>query len=241
MVTSLAVLAVLAAEPVRVGSPGFTGVGLAAGEAETFSEHVATKLSEQSGLKVITSKEIAALLGAERQKQLLGCSDGTECMAELAGALGTEVLLLGTLSKVGSGYVVTLKLVSTKEGAAFATLSERAATADDVLGVLERAANDFAAKLREKYGGASPSVLRDKWWVGGLVGGVTSLIGFTIYGFVFLAQQQLIAGEGNYMNLTYARAEVTVNQMYFQQQLGLGVLCAGAAILLASIIVRLVL
>ena len=39
-------------------------------------------------IRVMTSGEVAQVIGLERQKQLLGCSEtGASCMAELAGAL----------------------------------------------------------------------------------------------------------------------------------------------------------
>lgn len=62
------------------------------------SEVLATHLREH-GLKVMTGRDIGAVLGLERQKQLLGCmDDSTSCSAELAGALGVGALVVGTVA-----------------------------------------------------------------------------------------------------------------------------------------------
>jgi hypothetical protein len=50
------------------------------------------------GLVVTTPSDIRALLGLERQKQLLGCDEGASCLAELSGALGAGAIIAGQLA-----------------------------------------------------------------------------------------------------------------------------------------------
>ena len=51
---------------------------------------------------VTSSKDVQAIVGLDRQKQLLGC--GTQsCSAELAGALSVDAPLFGSVAKAGSG------------------------------------------------------------------------------------------------------------------------------------------
>ena len=95
-------LAAHAAGPVpKLAAPGLNGVGLDAAFAGFAGEHLAQQLRE-AGLEVVTGSEIGAVLGIERQKQLLGCSAGASCMTELANALGADGVVLGDLAQVGS-------------------------------------------------------------------------------------------------------------------------------------------
>src|SRR5438045_2465034 len=91
--------------PVRLASPGWSMVNVDARVGEFFADHFANQLGLQPGIQVTTKGEIASLLGFERQRQLLGCStDQASCLAELAGALGVDGLISGSIARFGSGY-----------------------------------------------------------------------------------------------------------------------------------------
>ncbi len=76
-----------------------------------------------------TKRDIEQILGLERQKALLGCSEGsTTCLAELSGALGVDAVFSGSLAKTGSSYTVTIRVVRAKDGAEVASISERLKT-----------------------------------------------------------------------------------------------------------------
>ena len=62
---------------------------------------------------VARGKDMVALLGVERQKQLLGCSDAaSSCMAELAGALGADGLVTGQLARIGKSFQLNVKVLA---------------------------------------------------------------------------------------------------------------------------------
>lgn len=74
------------------------------------------ELRKVEGLAAINSQEIVDLLGAERQKQLLGCSeDATSCMEELAGAVGADELVTIDLTLVGRTYALTARRLDTSK------------------------------------------------------------------------------------------------------------------------------
>lgn len=104
-VAALAVV-VLSAEPaplapLKLVAPGLQVVGLDPKIGDFLTEHVAQQM-KLAGVDIITQREMASLLGLERQKQLLGCSDASSsCMAELASALGADGVLLGDLARFG--------------------------------------------------------------------------------------------------------------------------------------------
>jgi hypothetical protein len=76
------------------------------------------------------------MLGLERQKQLMGCSDASStCMTELAGALGARLVLTGSVTRLGDAYQLNLQTVDT--------------TKAQPLGRTTRIANDLKA-LRDQ-------------------------------------------------------------------------------------------
>lgn len=133
-----ALVVVLSASPAKVAMPGLNGVKLEPAEVSLYGEVLASRLGA-GGLSVVTSRDIASVLGLERQRQLLGCADSGEglCLAELSGALGVEFLLVGDLARLGSGFLVTLKVLSTRSGQ---TMARFEGQGSDMLEVLGRAA-----------------------------------------------------------------------------------------------------
>ncbi len=77
---------------------------------------VARGRARGDGSVVVGADEIRAMIGFERQRQLLGCQESGSCLAEIGGALGAERLLLGSLSRFGNKYVLDLKLLQAKSG-----------------------------------------------------------------------------------------------------------------------------
>ncbi len=63
------------------------------------------ELRKVEGVSVISEGEIADMLGLERQKQLVGCTE-SNCMAELAGALDANELVSIDIALVGATYAV---------------------------------------------------------------------------------------------------------------------------------------
>jgi hypothetical protein len=86
------------------------------------------------GVQLITQDEIAALLGLERQKSLLGCGDD-KCMAEVGGALGVDRLVTGRLSKVGETWLFNLKALDPAKAKVVAQVDRNArkASIDDMI------------------------------------------------------------------------------------------------------------
>src|SRR5688500_16256709 len=103
MISPALVLAavVVSIAPMKLALPGLQVVGIDPKLGAFYGEHFAQQLTLR-GARVTSTSEISALLGLERQKQLLGCSDeASSCMAELAKALGVDGLALGDVAKVG--------------------------------------------------------------------------------------------------------------------------------------------
>jgi len=70
--------------------------------------------------RVAASRDLAAVMSVEQQRQLMQC-DGATCIAELGNALGVDLLLTGSVGRVGRYAVLNMKLVSTRSGAMVST------------------------------------------------------------------------------------------------------------------------
>lgn len=92
----VALLAQSPVAPPQVAAPELTVIGIDANRAALFTEHLAQQLTAL-GFTVVSAKQMGSLLGQERQKQLLGCSEeSASCMAELAAALGSDAIVTGS-------------------------------------------------------------------------------------------------------------------------------------------------
>lgn len=78
---------------------------------QTITSTVSVAVSRRKGLSVLTAQDLKNLVDVEAQKQMLGCAPGTEsCLAEVANAMGAELVLSGDVGKLGSSYVINLHL-----------------------------------------------------------------------------------------------------------------------------------
>ena len=80
-----------------------------------------------SCLKAISGSDIATLIGFEKQKQLLACTEKS-CLSEIGGALGVDYLLSTNLSQMDEGeeWLLTVTLLSVAKAQPLARVSRRA-------------------------------------------------------------------------------------------------------------------
>jgi hypothetical protein len=102
----------------------------AIGEVKTetvslFTEALAGELRRRAGVSVLTDSDVAALLGAEKRREMMtGCTDAG-CLAELGGALGADRVIHGTVGRVGASLVVNLTSLDPRKARGTASVSER--------------------------------------------------------------------------------------------------------------------
>lgn len=148
MVWSMCMVA--APEPVKLASPGLTGFKVEADAAHYYSDYLAQRLVAE-GLVVTTATQMAAMIGLERQRQLLGCETAdSSCLAELGAALGVDGIITGTLGRFGNEVQIDVQVVSASDGRTLTAFSERVASESAVLDALSRAAKQMAPVLTEK-------------------------------------------------------------------------------------------
>jgi hypothetical protein len=179
-------IALAAAAPVKLASVGFVQLNLTEQLAGVYADTFANKLQACGGIDVLTSKDIAAVLGIERQKALLGCSEeSTTCSAEIAGALGVDGVIRGDVARVGSAYQINIRILSAKNGQSIAVFSHQANSEQELLAGIAQAAKAAAPKVRVAFGGtgsgcveaSGPGLPRWAALIPGALGVVTLAIG----------------------------------------------------------------
>jgi TolB-like protein len=115
-----------AARPARhkLAVLGFHALEVERGVAELLSEVALTDASRFKGLEVMGESDVGAMLGHERQQQLLGCKEDSACMAQLGGAMGADFLLVGSVGRLGSSTRIDLKLLDVRQGKVLARSGE---------------------------------------------------------------------------------------------------------------------
>lgn len=140
----------LTAEPPKLAVMSFgCSPEIAPEVCEAYERRFIDRLTKRRDVEVTSSRDVAAAIGLERQKALLGCSDdeGASCLAELSGALGVDGILTGTIARTRSGYLLSVKVVKAKTGAQWASASERAKSEAELQDSLDFIGGRFADDL----------------------------------------------------------------------------------------------
>jgi hypothetical protein len=101
---------------VKVAFMEIRALGMAANLVELLFEVALTEIGAMDRIEAIGRSDIESILGFEKQKKVLGCSDEASCLAEIGGALGVEYIIVGSLGRVGALYRLDMKLVETARG-----------------------------------------------------------------------------------------------------------------------------
>jgi len=114
-----------AAAPAVRRSAAFPGIRGGAGfdpaQVALVEELMLGALDATGHFRVVGASDVAAILGHERRRMALGCDDAdAACVAEIAGALGVELLVAADMGRLGDTVVLTLKLLDAKKGAVLA-------------------------------------------------------------------------------------------------------------------------
>lgn len=193
-------------EQLRIAAPGLTGVGIPEATATFYTEYLAQQLAF-AGARVVTQKELQALLGLNRQQQLAGCQEGDAgCVLELSKVMAVDLLLLGDVALVeDERFQVTLKLLSAQGAAVVAAHSARVdgreALLDELASAARRLAPEAAAKLGRRLDpllgeAAEPSTLRRWAWVPATAGAASAVFGAFAYNQAAQRHDDLTKKEG---------------------------------------------
>ena len=113
---------------------------------ELFDDYVLTAVQNAGEFRVIGRTDIDAMLGLERQRELLGCDDAV-CMADIGGALGVDFMVTLAVARVEDEWVVTTKLIDIRAARV------EARTSDFVPGGVSELMAGLPALLAELFAG----------------------------------------------------------------------------------------
>ncbi len=98
--------------------------GVDAGVSAQVSARIAEVARGATGAEVLSADEISTLLEHERDKQLAGCEQDS-CLAEVADALGADVIVQARLSRVDGGYAISISALDAVAAKPIAAVDER--------------------------------------------------------------------------------------------------------------------
>lgn len=164
--------------------------GATQAQADALTDAIVAALSSRALFEVVSTRDIETVLGAERQKQLLGVCDANpeSCGASLGDTLSAPFVLSGQLSRVGTAYQLTLQTVDTLKGRAVARANRLGSSLEE----LQRLAPWIAAEATGSPLPPPPSRVLPITLLS--VGGAALLAG-AAYGVVTLTQQQQLNDE----------------------------------------------
>lgn len=122
--------------------------GVAQGTATILSDIVVSEVA-RAGYSVISQSDIDAMLGFEKKKAMLGCSEETSCLAEIGGALGVEYLVTGQVGKIGTRFRISLLVVDARKAVVVSRAAEFTDADEDALA---RTSEEIVARLLKEVG-----------------------------------------------------------------------------------------
>src|SRR4051812_29038703 len=137
---------------IKLASPGLTAVNLKKDRVEFFANHFAQEMNNR-GVRVITAQEVSAVLGLARTQQLMGCDESaTNCMAELADALGVDGVITGSIGQFGPTYQANLVIAGNGDGKLLSNVTVKAGSEQQMLEALTVGARQAASEVGASLG-----------------------------------------------------------------------------------------
>ena len=109
-------------------------------DAKTLTQLFRVRVAQRSDLLLVSPEELG-LIDKELERQLSGGCDEASCIVEFGGAAGAELLITGSLNRLGKLYILTVKLVDietvTTLGSSMRRASSVESLSDELGGMIE--------------------------------------------------------------------------------------------------------
>jgi hypothetical protein len=99
-------------------------------------DQVAAELSRRKQLKVLTSTDVRQIAGIEAERQASGCADDS-CLIELGDAMGAEIIVYGSVGKLGDLTLVNLNIFDADNGVSLARINIKTERAGELPELIE--------------------------------------------------------------------------------------------------------
>jgi hypothetical protein len=186
-----------------------THQGVSADLARTLSELLVVEVRGAApGVRVFGSADVASLIHFQEQKVRLGqrCED-SNCLAEIGGALGAKEMVTGSLSVLGSDYLLVLRRVDVAHAKVLSESSGAAPVADAtrLRELVRTAVHALFAPVGEAVASENPH--RSRLWPWILGGAAVVTLGVCIGGWVPVANFNSLRNQSQTEPVTYAQAK----------------------------------
>jgi TolB-like protein len=108
--------------PTKVFVLDLQAVGVDDAMSSQLTAIVAAELAARPRFTVLTRADVLAVVDLEKSQNAIGCADDATCLARITEGIGADLVVTGTVGKVGTEVTLSLTLVDTTT----ATVKERA-------------------------------------------------------------------------------------------------------------------
>ncbi|MCA1826926.1 MAG: hypothetical protein ABR567_15605 [Myxococcales bacterium] len=145
---------VLAATPKIAVLDARTGPGVDPALGPYLAQVLAKEVESRTGAAPLLSADVTAMLGFERNKRMLGCSEeDSECLAEITGALGVAQVLASSVAISSGRYLVSISLLDSRHARPLKRTAESAPVDHDALVLVVR------RSAWQIFGGPEPAAI----------------------------------------------------------------------------------
>lgn len=187
---------------------------------EGLSGLIASELAARApAVQVIGSGDIRAMVGFEREKQLMGCSESS-CLAEIGGALGVEYMLTTDCGKTGGTWLINMVLIDVGRARPLKRLSQRTSDENKLVDEAVAGVQQMVAELPGDGSAPAPQPVakvearpaeggRNKLVTWGLVlGGVVGIaVGSVAAGMGWETHRQVLSDQKDHVGTGVSRYE----------------------------------
>ena len=106
--------------------------GVDADTVETISGLIAVTLDGDARLEVLSGADVRQMIELESQKQAMGCADDSSCLADVAGALGAELVVFGAAGKLGRLYNLNINLFDSSQSRSVGRVAVQAGSVEEL-------------------------------------------------------------------------------------------------------------
>jgi TolB-like protein len=103
------------------------------GLASNLTSMLTSDLAEMGKFSVMSEEDIKSIMQYESNRVKMGCSEEMTCLAEIGGALGVDLIVTGSLGKVGDTFIINLQLMNIKSVQVEARVSQTVKGQEDEL------------------------------------------------------------------------------------------------------------
>jgi hypothetical protein len=113
------------------------------------------ELANVDALEVLSAADVKQMVELEAEKEAMGCSDNS-CLAELAGALGADLVVFGDVSRLGTLIIVNINLFDSVKARAAGRISIQTKDIESLPGELTTAVRKLVRPYLESHHLAVP-------------------------------------------------------------------------------------